>query len=368
MNHLEMDNKMNTSNSPVSVLVLCGGQSTEHDISLLSAKNVIENLDTKKYHVSVAKIEQDGTWYYFKTAQDFFSHSQSHLIKITPGEKNPFSIDGQALKVDCVFLVLHGTNGEDGTMQGLLELLQIPYVGAETLGSAIAMDKDISKRLMRAAGISVVDWKLLRKSDASISYAEIKKELSELLFVKPNSLGSSVGTSKVTDENSFYAAIQEAFRFDEYILIEKAIVGREIECSVLGNENPTASLPGEIINHTEFYTYDAKYIDDDAATVKTPADLSSELISQFQATAIKAFHTLRCCGMARVDFFLDKNNKLYVNEINTIPGFTNISMYPKNWEASGLKYSALLDELIALGIKRFEFKKSLVRVFQPVSV
>ncbi|HLB57007.1 MAG TPA: D-alanine--D-alanine ligase family protein [Coxiellaceae bacterium] len=352
----------------LTILVLCGGQSTEHEISLLSARNVIENLDTKKYHVSVAKIEQDGTWHYFKTAQDFFSHSKSHLINITPGQKNPFSIDGKTLEIDCIFPVLHGTNGEDGTMQGLLELLQMPYVGAETLGSAIAMDKDISKRLMRAAGISVVDWKLLRKSDAKINYADVKKELGELLFIKPNSLGSSVGTSKVTDEKSFYAAIAEAFRFDEYILIEKAIVGREIECSVLGNENPKASLPGEIINHTEFYTYDAKYIDDDGATVKTPADLSSELTTQIKTTAIKAFCALRCCGMARVDFFLEKNNKLYVNEINTIPGFTNISMYPKNWEASGLQYSALLDELIALGIKRFEFKQSLIRVFQPVQV
>ena len=327
----------------LSVLVLCGGQSTEHDISLLSAKNVIERLDSKKYRVSVVKIEQNGAWIYFENPQSYFEHAHAHAMQIIPGNKTPFFVNNQPVPVDCIFPVLHGTNGEDGTMQGLLELLPIPYVGADCLSSAIAMDKDIAKRLMRLAGILVVDWKIVRKSDSTINYATIKKQLGDVVFVKPNSLGSSVGVKKATDEQSFYAAIADAFRYDEYILIEKAIVGREIECSVLGNENPTASLPGEIINHTEFYSYNAKYLDDAAATVKTPADLSPELIAQFQMLAVKAYQTLRCFGMARVDFFLNQYNKIYINEINTIPGFTNISMYPKNWEVSGLSYSALLD-------------------------
>jgi len=347
----------------LSILVLCGGQSTEHEISLLSAKNVMEQLDLKKYHVSVAKIDHDGTWYYFKNTQDYFSHSHSHPIHILPGQKTPFFAENKPIPVDCIFPVLHGTNGEDGTVQGLFEILQIPYVAADCLGSAIAMDKDIAKQLMRAAGIPVVDWKIIHQSDSTINYDDIKKQLGETVFIKPNSLGSSVGVKKAVDEKSFYAAIEDAFRYDDYILIEKAIIGREIECSVLGNEHPKASLPGEIINHTEFYSYEAKYLDDAAATVKTPAHLSSELVLQFQTLAIKAFQTLRCSGMARVDFFLDNNNKIYINEINTIPGFTNISMYPKNWEASGLSYPALLDELIRLGIKRFERKKMLTRVF-----
>jgi D-alanine-D-alanine ligase len=231
------------------------------------------------------------------------------------------------------------------------------------------MDKEVLKRLLRDANLPVVDRCLVRKCDAHlIHYNEVTKQLGAVVFVKPNSLGSAVGVKRATDEPSFYGAIQDAFRFDEYVLIEKAIVGREIECSVLGNENPKSSMPGEIINHTEFYSYDAKYLDDAAATVKTPADLSPELIAQFQSLAVAAYQTLRCLGMARVDFFLDKHNNIYINEINTIPGFTNISMYPKNWEASGLNYAALLDELITLGMKRFEFKQSLVRVFQTEKV
>lgn len=357
----------------LSVLVLCGGQSTEHDISLLSAKNVIEKLDPKKYRVSVVKIEQDGVWHYFKNPEDYFSHARRdkstslppNLIQIIPGNKNPFSANNQPVPVDCVFPVLHGTNGEDGTMQGLLEIVQVPYVGADCLGSAIGMDKEVLKRLLRDANLPVVDRCLFRKSDAQkINYADVTQQLGKTVFVKPNSLGSAVGVKKAVDEKSFYEAVQNAFRYDEYILIEKAIMGREIECSVLGNENPKSSLPGEIIKHTEFYSYDAKYLDDAAATVKTPADLSPELIAQFQSLAVKAYQTLRCLGMARVDFFLDHNNQIYINEINTIPGFTNISMYPKNWEASGLSYSALLDELISLAMQRFEFKKSLVRIFE----
>ncbi len=348
----------------LSVLVLCGGQSTEHDISLLSAKNVIERLDPKKYQVSVVKISQQGEWHYFKNSQDYFSSVHSHVMHIIPGQKNPFHIADKAISVDCVFPVLHGTNGEDGTMQGLLDILQIPYVGADCLGSAIGMDKEVLKRLLEAANLPVVDRILVRQCDAQkTNYADVAKMLGSTVFVKPNSLGSAVGVNKVTDEKSFLSAIQDAFRYDEYILIEKAIVGREIECSVLGNENPTVSFPGEIVNHTAFYSYEAKYLDDAAATVKTPADLSPELIAQFKSLALKAYQVLRCSGMARVDFFLDKNNKMVINEINTIPGFTNISMYPKNWEASGLSYSALLDELIKLGMSRAVMKKSLVRMF-----
>lgn len=348
----------------LSVLVLCGGQSTEHEISLLSAKNVIERLDPKKYHVSVVKISQQGEWHYFKNTEDYFSSSHSHLMQIIPGKQNPFHIAEKEIPVDCVFPVLHGTNGEDGTMQGLLDVLQIPYVGADCLGSAIGMDKEVLKRLLEAANLPVVDRILVRKCESQkINYPDVARVLGNIVFIKPNSLGSAVGVNKATDQQSFDFAMHEAFQYDEYVLIEKAIVGREIECSVLGNENPTVSLPGEIVNHTAFYSYEAKYLDDAAATVKTPADLSPELITQFKSLALKAYQVLRCSGMARVDFFLDVNNKIYINEINTIPGFTNISMYPKNWEACGLSYSALLDELIKLGMSRAVMKKSLIRMF-----
>lgn len=358
--------------NPMSVLVLCGGQSTEHDISLLSAKNIIERLHPEKYHVSVAVITHDGVWQYYQNVKDYFSQTNPCFMHIIPGKKNPLHIceknergQGREIVVDCVFPVLHGTNGEDGTMQGLLELLHIPYVGAECLSSSLCMDKDITKRLLRAADISVVDWILIRASESHPTFSQIKSWLGEVVFIKPNSLGSSVGVKKVTSEATYAEALKNAFIFDEYVLVEKAIAGREIECSVLGNEKPSASLPGEIINHTDFYSFDAKYVDDDAATVKTPADLPVPLAQQIQTVAMQAYQTLRCVGMARVDFFLDQNDKIYINEVNTIPGFTNISMYPKNWEASGVGYAALLDELILLAVRRFETKNKLLRVYQP---
>lgn len=355
--------------SLLSILVLCGGQSTEHDISLLSAKNVIERLDSQKYQVSVVKISQEGAWHYFKSASDYFSHAHSHLMHIVPGQKNPLMVNGHEIKVDCVFPVLHGTNGEDGTLQGLLQLLNMPFVGADCLGSAIGMDKEVLKRLLEAAGLPVVPRILLHHTHRdAISYEQITKTLGDVVFVKPNSLGSAVGIKKAVDKASFLDAMATAFAYDEYILVEKAIVGREIECSVLGNENPRVSLPGEIINHSDFYSYDAKYLDAEAATVQTPATLTPELTQQFQTMAIEAYKTLRCLGMARVDFFLDHSGNLYLNEINTIPGFTDISMYPKNWEVSGLSYSALLDALIELGMERFQTTKTLNRVFKAATV
>lgn len=348
----------------LSVLVLCGGQSTEHEISLLSAKNVIERLDPNKYQVSVVKIDHGGSWLYFENAQQYFQGAQAGIMHIVPGQKKPFHVNNQSVSVDCVFPVLHGTHGEDGTMQGLLDVLQIPYVGADCLGSAIGMDKEILKRLLAVADLPVVDRILAHASDKrDLVFSDVAKKLGSVVYVKPNSLGSAVGVNKAVDEKSFQFALADAFRYDEYVLIEKGIQGREIECSVLGNENPQVSLPGEIIKHTEFYSYEAKYLDDSASTVQTPADLTLDLIAQFQSMSLKAYQVLRCSGMARVDFFLDQQNKIYINEINTIPGFTNISMYPKNWEASGLAYSALLDRLIELGLQRCAMKKSLERVF-----
>jgi len=346
-----------------SILVLCGGQSTEHEISLLSARNVASFLNKDNYDVAVAKIHHDGPWFYFKNAAAFLSNAAPDgQITLSPGHAHPFHVNQQALAVDCIFPVLHGTNGEDGTIQGLLELLAVPYVGADCLGSAIGMDKEVMKRLLEAAGLPVVPRCLVRKQErSSIDYASVTKILGSTLFIKPNSLGSAVGINKATDQVSFNDAVENAFQYDEYVLIEKAIVGREIECSVLGNENPKVSLPGEIIKHTDFYSYDAKYVDDAAATVKTPADLSPALIQKFQQLSLEAYKVLRTTGMARVDFFLATDGQIYLNEINTIPGFTNISMYPKNWEAAGLHYPELLDALIVLAFERNAFKKALNR-------
>lgn len=343
--------------TPKHIVVICGGQSTEHAVSILSARNIIQNLSSQ-YRISVVLVSECNEWFLYQNPNDFLHSLITHAIKILPGE----------ITADCVFPIIHGTQGEDGALQGLLEILQIPYVGADVLGSAVGMDKDISKRLLRAADVRVADWYCVTRANA-ISYAEASRQLGKILFVKANSLGSSVGTEKVTDEVSFDAALAQAFCVDDRVLIEKAVPGREIECSVLGNENPKASLPGEIILRTEFYSYAAKYLDPDAARVETPANnLSEKMITEIQKTAIHAFQVLRCSGMARVDFFLSQDEKLYVNEINTLPGFTNISMYPKNWEVSGLPYSNLLDELISLAIERFIHKKSLNRVYRPEKI
>lgn len=349
-----------------NILVLCGGQSTEHDISLLSAHNVVMYLDKTKYTVSVVKITHAGIWQYYPDFQAFLSHTETDFqLTLCPGQKNPFYLNQQPLNVDCVFPVLHGTNGEDGTVQGLLELLGVPYAGADCLSSAIGMDKEILKRLLEAAGLPVVARCLVRKQEKHlVTYADITQKLGSTVFVKPNSLGSAVGVQKAINEKTFFEALENAFQYDEFVLVEKGLIAREIECSVLGNEYPKVSLPGEIVKHTDFYSFDAKYVDAEAATVQTPATLSDELIEKFQSLALKTYKVLRTVGMARVDFFLSQEGDIYVNEINTIPGFTNISMYPKNWEASGLPYPKLLDELITLGIERYQFKKGLNRIFE----
>ena len=361
---------------PLAIMVLCGGQSTEHDISILSARYVLETLDPKKYTASVGYVARDGRWLFVENAQDFLTHDLPSLIEsdlsdwihLTPGETSSFipaNKSDHKISIDCMFPVFHGVNGEDGVMQGLLDALDVPYVGAHVLSSAICMDKDIAKRLLEHAGLPVVDWYLAKRADvAKLTYADLHDQLGGKLFVKPNSLGSSVGISKASDETSFKKALAHAFEFDDRVLIEKAMTGREIECSVLGNDKVIASLPGEIINHTDFYSYAAKYLMENGASVETPADLPPKMVTQVQALAKLAFSALRCTGMARVDFFLSNDNTICINEVNTIPGFTDISMYPKNWAASGLEGSELLDKLIQLGLSRHADKQSLSRAYQ----
>ncbi len=360
----------------IRVGILFGGRSAEHEISLLSAKNIVEAIDKEKYEPVLIGIDKEGKWY-LEGQSHFLLHANNPKlislnksnasVALTPWkeERNLRSLSTQTLdaSIDVVFPVLHGPYGEDGTVQGLLKLSGIPFVGASVLGSAIGMDKDVMKRLLRDAGIPVAKFLVLKKDD-KIDFHYADKAVGLPFFVKPANLGSSVGVSKVKNKHEFENAVNTAFSYDSKILIEQHIEGREIECSVLGNENPIASLPGEVIPRHEFYSYEAKYIDENGAELVIPAKLPNKIVKKIQELSIAAFKTLCCEGMARVDFFLAKTGKLYVNEINTIPGFTKISMYPKLWEASGISYTQLIDRLIQLAIERFEREKKLKTTVQ----
>lgn len=360
-------------NRKIRVGVLFGGQSAEHEVSLQSARNVVQAIDSKKYEVTLIGIDKGGQWY-LNDASQFLLHADNpRLIKLNSSSQDVALIPGKKATqlitlanhqpqepLDVIFPVLHGPFGEDGTVQGLLKLAGIPFVGASVLGSAIGMDKDIMKRLLREAGIPTARFLTIDRSWLdNLDFDEIKAQLGCPLFVKPANLGSSVGVSKVKDRNQFEAAVRDAFHYDHKILIEEYIAGREIECSVLGNETPIASVPGEVMPQYDFYSYEAKYIDENGAILEIPARLPPDLIAQIQSLAIKTFKVLCCEGMARVDFFLRDNRDVIVNELNTIPGFTNISMYPKLWEVSGLSQTELIDRLIQLALERFDREKRL---------
>jgi D-alanine-D-alanine ligase len=349
------------------VAVIFGGKSAEHEISLMSAKNVVNALHPDKYEAILIGIDANGSWKYLKDAQTLlnsgkltkFSETQKNTkeVSVVPGQEgSSLAMAGQSFTIDVVFPVLHGPFGEDGTVQGMLKLLNVPYVGPDVLGSSVSMDKDIMKKLLRDSKIPVARWVCMRPHEkADYSYSKVSKELGTTLFIKPANMGSSIGVHKATNEKEYNAGIEDAFQYDNKVLVEEQIKGREIECSVLGNEFPKASLPGEVIVTSKdgWYSYDAKYVDEKGADIKIPADLPAHMIKRIQETAVATFKALSCEGMARVDMFVCADEKIYLNEINTIPGFTNISMYPKMWEASGLKYSDLIDTLIDLAIQRF---------------
>lgn len=351
--------------------VLFGGQSAEHEVSIRSAKSIIEHLSPQKYDVFPIGIDRRGSWHFLKkepfllslkknylpTFQDNDPHFPLIAHKASPREIL-FSPCSLKRGFDVIFPILHGPLGEDGTVQGLIELANLPYVGPDHLSSAICMDKGVMKDLLRAHGLPVASYEVIHRKDP-FDEERILRRFSFPFFVKPSQMGSSVGISKVHTKEKLLPAIEEAFRYDERILIEEGIEGREIECSVLGNENPTVSLAGEIIPSHEYYSYEAKYLDEKGAAFQLPADLSPKKMKEVQQLALKAFHVLRCEGMARADFFLKKDGTLLINELNTIPGFTSISLYPKLWEVSGLPYEELIDQLIELAIARHERKKGL---------
>lgn len=354
----------------IRVAIIFGGKSAEHEISIQSAKNVYNNLDKNKYEVALIGIDKQGRWTLNQPAQLLLTPSNPKLAKLN--KSNQISLvqkrnstqlisvsNNQSIgNIDVVFPVLHGPYGEDGTIQGMLKLLNIPFVGPSVLGSAVGMDKDAMKRLLKEASIPVPQFLVFRWGD-KIDFKEVSKSLGLPLFIKPANLGSSVGISKIKNEKEFKKAVEHAFQFDSKILIEEFVKGREIECAVLGNEDPQASIPGEIIPTHEFYSYDAKYIDENGAILKAPADLSKKTVEQIQNLAVKVFKILCCEGMARVDFFLKENGEILVNELNTIPGFTKISMYPRLWELSGIPYAKLVDNLIQLALERFDRENKL---------
>jgi D-alanine-D-alanine ligase len=357
----------------IRVGILFGGRSSEHEISLQSAKNIIDAIDTNKYEVVLIGIDKKGQWHVNERSRFLLPAVESGLpevpekgenLALVPGKKDEqlVALSGQQRlgPLDVIFPVLHGPFGEDGTVQGLLKLANVAFVGAGVLGSAVGMDKDVMKRLLRDAGISVARFIAAnRYSSKQIGFDQVRALLGLPLFVKPANLGSSVGISRVKDREEFERAVREAFHYDHKILIEECIKGREIECSVLGNDNPIASVPGEILPRHEFYSYEAKYLDENGAALEIPAKLPSETSERIRQLAIKAFTVLCCEGMARVDFFLRNGEEIIVNEINTIPGFTRISMYPKLWEATGISYSELIDRLIQLALERFQREQQL---------
>ena len=358
--------------SKIRVGLLFGGKSAEHEVSLQSAKNILAALDKNQYEVVLIGIDKGGKWRWSQELNLLNENDPGSIqldsggqeLAIVPGAETGqmISIDGKKDlgPIDVIFPILHGPFGEDGTVQGLLKLANIPFVGAGVLGSAVGMDKDVMKRLLKADNIPIADFLTFTYADkGSIDYGQITNRLGLPVFVKPANLGSSVGISKAYDRAGLEKAVHYAFQYDTKIVIEENIQGRELECSVLGNESPIASLPGEVLPQTDFYSYEAKYIDENGALLEIPAKLPDEKTREVQQLAIRAYRSLCCEGLARVDLFLRENGEVLVNEINTLPGFTRISMYPKLWEASGLPCKELLDQLIRFALESFQREQKL---------
>ncbi len=351
-----------SSEKQITIGLLCGGRSGEHQVSLVSAMNIQNALDRDKYRVAIIGIDHSGLWHL--SWDEGFVTNREDIEKIALDLSKPIvypSFGGQLIeqttqkclaKIDVFFPITHGSYGEDGTLQGILRSLNVAYVGPDVTGSAIGMDKDVAKRLLRDSGLPITPFMTVRNIE-SISFEEASTHLGTPLFIKPCRLGSSLGISKVADQASFEQALKKAFQHDRKVLVEQAVNGREIECAVLGNDTPEASdVLGEIVPLEEFYSYEAKYVLEDGAKLQIPAELDPEVIETVRQAAISAFTILECEGMARIDFFVKSNGSFLINEINTLPGFTNISMYPKLWEASGMSQSQLMDRLITLAMER----------------
>ncbi len=342
----------------IKALILCGGKSPEHEISLRSARNVLAAIDQSKYLVDIVGIDPDGNWLHFDSIPDGRFIKGGVPVSIDPSGKS-ISYGTNSIQPDVVFPVLHGPNGEDGSIQGLLQILDVPFVGPDVLGSAIAMDKDIAKIQLAAAGINVARGGVFA-SKGQANFEQIKSALGLPLFVKPANMGSSVGVHKVTNEAEFERAILDAFQYDSKIIVEEMINGRELECAVLGlRDDLKVTMPGEVKAQEE-YSFEEKYSESSQTQLDIPArNLTDVQIDRLKETALVAFKALNCEILSRVDMFLTAEGKIYVNEINTLPGFTSISMYPQLWEKEGLSYSELITQLLELAVRRHTRIKAL---------
>lgn len=347
-----------------NILIFCGGRSAEHEISIISARNILKALDRDYYNPHVVGIGRDGSWRYLKSSisddlisLDELSSHDSTCCLAFENQASYLKAPEQSIKIDIAFPILHGPYGEDGAIQGLLEFLRCPYVGSGVLASALGMEKDLFKKVLSFHNIPLVPSCTLTQESIIPFESVVSRFQTSDLFVKASSLGSSIGVYKVKNAKEFQAALELAFQYAPKVVVEKGIKGRELECSVLGTLNPQVSGVGEIVPNHEFYSYEAKYLDPQGAKLIMPAPLSQEVEKKIQELSLKVFQILGCTGMARVDFFLENDSDVYVNEINTIPGFTSISMYPKLWEMNGVPYRDLISFLIEDASKVFEIKE-----------
>lgn len=349
------------------VALLFGGRSVEHGVSVNSARNIFEYIDKDRFEPVPIGISRSGQW--FLTGEVTKDITQGKALGLILDAQNPGFIilsSGDRFKVDVIFPVLHGTDGEDGSIQGLIKSMDTPMVGTGVLGSSISMNKIIAKRLLQQAGLPVTDFVSFHQTEQNaIDYKAIKAALGTPFMVKSASLGSSVGVSKVKNEASFSKAVAEAFRYDDFVLMEEFVKGREIECAVLGNDPAEASYPGEIVINKkyDFYTFDAKYVDPEAVQINVPADVSPKVAEKVRDICLKAYKALCCEDFSRVDLFLTETGKIYINEINTIPGFTNSSMFPMMWNERGLGFTELISRLLDLALERYDRSRRIERDF-----
>lgn len=344
------------------IALVFGGRSAEHEVSIVSASYIYDAIDKTLFDPILIGISKEGSWYYFSDADVFKKYKsisdaimQGHNLAslLTFHEKAFLMVikTQEKIALDCAFPIVHGTMGEDGTLQGFFKILNLPFVGCGVLSSAVSMDKDYTKRLLTESQIPNSKFVVLKK-DEDYNFADLVKKIGTPFFIKPANAGSSVGVHKIKSEMDFTTKLNDSFLYDHKVIAEEFIEGREIECSVMGHgHHPKASLPGELIVKHEFYSYEAKYVDPDGAVIEIPAKITATETHKIQELAIKTYKALNCDGMARVDFFLKKDGSVYVNEINTLPGFTQISMYPKMWQATGIQYKDLITGLINLAFE-----------------
>ncbi|MNS60417.1 D-alanine--D-alanine ligase A [compost metagenome] len=354
-----------------TIALIFGGKSAEHEVSLRSAKNIADALDKNQFSPVFIGISKEGSWYRFPNEQ-IFTQETKIVDNALPASAEPVALmaikgkpslyslkDHSHTHIDVAFPILHGTMGEDGTIQGLFKMVQLAFVGCGVWSSAAGMDKEIMKRLLNQGGVANAKYLVLTPTN-KLSYDEVVKQLGSPFFIKPANAGSSVGVHKIKTADDYAKNLADSFQFDYKVLAEEFIQGRELECSVMGhNSHPKASLPGEVIPKHEFYSYEAKYLDDNGAVIQIPAELPADATSRIQKMAEKTYQVMGCEGLTRVDFFMKKDGNLVVNEINTLPGFTKISMYPKMWEASGISYKDLITQLINLGLENFATEQKL---------